>query len=250
LCWGIFLWFVRLIWFYDSTASAGEGRRFVERRHAQKFTSSMAERRSARRRRECANPATRTISTLIFAIIHTMSLTSLLWLVAAILATIAFITWALRGRRYGYKALATRSLELTSKGSEVYLLYSTGSVGVWTNMPMNITSWWDFINTGYLAYIEGGRLHIEFPWWNRMQPLGDSAPNNLTIEEGDFIYAQSKKPGVRIGSKIYAVAGINVNDVASVKQALDLKDTSILEANRKIFENTLARIGLNVGPSN
>lgn len=148
-----------------------------------------------------------------------MTAGNIFWLAVLIGCMIAFDIFLLRGRKYGFRALAERTNQLLEQGNtDVWLLYGRSGVGL--DLPGNMASWWALLNTGFLAYTAGGQLIIEFPWWSKMRvfqvlplPLAD-------LRQATLLYNRTVYPAVVLGDKTFVALGRNARTEEEVKQSL------------------------------
>jgi hypothetical protein len=168
-------------------------------------------------------------------------LTQVILYVVIVTAIYAFI---FRGRKLGYKALASRTTELRQKGIDVvYLLRSNQHVGV---SYSNSASIWSLLNTGYLGYIENGSFVIEFPWWHKAHQVHSVTP---AITTAQFIPHTGtlwfNVPGILIDGWKFTVVGTNISDVNNTKRAIKRKglNKQQLEAYRAQLAAELAGAG-------
>lgn len=153
----------------------------------------------------------------------------------------AYYRFIFLGRTYGYRALASRTNELLGLGaSQVWLLY--GAEGVGYNTSLRYTSNWTLLNTGFLAYMSGGKLVIEYPWWNKMQPLLASPIAQLNPTASRVIYRRKAYPAVQIGGRSYVVMAMNINDIAVMKRLLNFKDYTDGNALLDSFTHSLSAV--------
>lgn len=142
--------------------------------------------------------------------------------------SLAYTWFIIRGRNYGYQALADRTDQLLNSGvADVWLLYGNKGVGA-ANLSMDNTSVWTFLNTGSIAYIAHNKLIIEFPWWRKLRPYYSVVLTNYQPEPTQLLYNGLVCPAVKIEDQKYAIAGHNRVDKAEVKQLLRMQDPANL----------------------
>lgn len=167
-----------------------------------------------------------------------MSAGNIFWLLVFIGMAGGYYFFILRGRTYGYQALATRVGQLHAQGiSNVWLLY--GNQGVGYNINLAQTSAWTLLNTGCLAYTTDQQFVIEFPWWNKMRPLLSVPISQLNFTRTTVMYARRTYPAIHIGYQSYVVLALNIEDVDTVKQLLKMHGHDDSEALLESFVSTL-----------
>jgi hypothetical protein len=168
-----------------------------------------------------------------------MSAGNIFWLLILVAVVFCYSFFILRGRAYGYQALARRVSQLLNQGvNNVWLMY--GDKGVGYDINLAHTSVWTLLNTGFLAYRVGQQLIVEFPWWNNMRPLltipiAQISPNPVTI-----VYARRTYSAVRIGHQSYVILSLNTQDVGTIKQLLKMQNHEDSEVLLAGFTNALA----------
>ena len=158
----------------------------------------------------------------------------------------AYYLFILKGKNNGQTALASRAQQLVNSGClEVYLLYGSKGVGL-SNQPVSQGSVWSFLNTGFLAYLQGQDLVIEFPWWKNMRPFQVLDPQKYQITRSVFTYVRKRHPALQIGDQTYVVVGKNVYDQTQVKAALNMKNSEYIDELTTSLSGSLQAAGFNV----
>ena len=140
-------------------------------------------------------------------------------LISTIIATTVLLVFFIRiGREYGYEALISRTKELNYDGvAKVYLATSLSDFGLRRGPSI-----WNYLNTGYLIYLNRGKIFIESPWWKTMTVIKVlDVKMIMTFDTPDNVLSiWHKRPGVIIDGRGYAMVGINQVECNELKVCL------------------------------